>query len=359
MYNRLLEFLETYKILTNSQFGFRKSLSTYMALMTLMDRLITSLENNEHVIGIFLDFSKAFDTVDHAILLKKMSHYGIRGNALKWFESYLSNRKQYVTYNGISSVTKTVKCGVPQGSILGPLLFLIYINDLCSVCKHTFPILFADDTNLFTSGKEIKTLETNINNELSHISIWLKVNKLSLNIKKTHYMIFRKRKKDSLNVKLSIDGELINEVDKTKFLGVLIDNKLTWKQHIAYVSGKIARGIGMIIKARQYLNKQGLISLYYSFIYPYLTNCNHIWGSTYKTSLKRLITLQNKAVRIIAHARWRASCDPIYKHLNIMKSAHINTYLIGRFMFRISIGKVPESLTSLFKKTQWLSLIQY
>ena len=105
-------------------------------------------------------------------------------------------------------------------------LVLIYINDLCSVCKHTFPILFADDTNLFSSGKEIKTLETNINNELSHISIWLKVNKLSLNIKKTHYMIFRKRKKDSLNVKLSIDGELINEVDKTKFLGVLIDNKL-------------------------------------------------------------------------------------------------------------------------------------
>ena len=133
-------------------------------------------------------------------IVEKMSHYGIRGNALKWFESCLSNRKQYVTYNGISSVTKTVKCGVPQGSILGPLLFLIYINDLCSVCKHTFTILFADDTNLFSSGKEIKTLETNINNELSHTSIGLKVNKLSLNIKKIHYMIFRKRKKDSFNV---------------------------------------------------------------------------------------------------------------------------------------------------------------
>ena len=228
--------------------------------------------------------------------------------------------------------------------------FLIYINDLCSVCKHTFPILFADDTYLFSSVKEINTLETNINTELSHIFIWLKVNKLSLNIKKTHYMIFWKRKKDRLNVKLSIDCELINEVDKTKFFGILIDNKLTWKQHIAYVSGKIARGIGMIIKARQYLNKQGLISLYYSFIYPYLTYCNHIWGTTYKTSLKRLTTLQNKAVRIISHDRWRASCDPIYKHLNIMKLAHINTYLFGRFMFRISIGKVPESPTSLFKK---------
>ena len=171
-------------------------------------------------------------------------------------------------------------------------------------------------------------------------------------------MILSKRKKDSLSVKLSIDGELINEVVKTKFLGILIVNKLTWKQHVAHVSGKIARGIGMIIKARQYLNKQGLISLYYSSIYPCPTYCNHIWGSTYKTSLKRLTTLQNKAVRIIAHARWRASCDPICKHLNIMKLAHIDTYLIGRFIFRVSIGKVSESLTSLLKK-QWLSLIQY
>ena len=149
MYNRLLELLETCKILTSSQFGFRKSHSTYMALITLMDRLITSLENGEHVIGIFLDFSKAFDTVDYAIFLRKLSDYGTRGNALKWFESYLGICKQYVTYNGISSITKTVKCEVPKGSILGSLLFLIDINDLCSVCKHAFPISFADDTNLF------------------------------------------------------------------------------------------------------------------------------------------------------------------------------------------------------------------
>ena len=115
---------------------------------------------------------------------KKLSHYGIRGRDLKWFESYLSNRKQYVTYNGIASSTQTIRCGVPQGSILGPLLFLIYINDLCSICKHTMPILFADDTNLFSSGKDIRTLENNINNELLDISLWLKVNKLFLNIKR-------------------------------------------------------------------------------------------------------------------------------------------------------------------------------
>ena len=350
MYNRLIDFLETFAILNNSQFGFRKMHSTYMALMTLMNRLISSLENDEYILGIFLDFSKAFDTVDHVILLKKLAHYGIRGTALKWFESYLSNREQYVTYNGISSSKQRIECGVPQESILGALLFLIYINDLCLVCKHTSAILFADDTNLFTSGKDLKSLESTTNSELSHISLWLKVNKLSLNIKKTHYMILCRRKKLCHDVKLLIDGQAINEVQKTKFLGIIIDNQLTWKWHINYIAGKIARGIGMLIKARQFLNKIGLMSLYYSFIYPYLTYCNHIWGATYKTRLKRLVILQNKAIRVLAQAGNRTSSDPLYKKLNIMKLENINTYLIGRFMFCVSIDIVPQLFGSLFRK---------
>ena len=195
MYNRLIDFLETFAILNNSQFGFRKMHSTYMALMTLMNRLISSLEIYEYIRGIFLDFPKAFDTVDHVILLKKkLTHYGIRGTALKWFESYLRSREQYVTYNGMSSSKQRIKSGVPQGSILGLLLFFININDLCLVCKHTSAILFADDTHLFSSGKYLKSSESTTNSELSHISLWLKVNKLSLNIEKTHYMIFYRRK---------------------------------------------------------------------------------------------------------------------------------------------------------------------
>ena len=176
------------------------------------------------------------------------------------------------------------------------------------------------------------------------------MNKLSLNIKKTHYMMFCRRKKLYHDVKLLIDGQAIDEVQKTKFLGIIIDNKLTWKWHIDHIAGKISRGIGMIIKARQYLNKTGLMSLYYSFIYPYLTYCNHIWGATYKTRLKRLVTLQNKAIRILSHAGNRTSSDPLYKKLNIMKLENINTYLIGRFMFCVSIDKVPQSFRILFRR---------
>ena len=152
MYSRLLSFLESQKVLIKNQFGFRRLHSSYMALMLMGDKITKALDNGDYVIGIFLDFSKAFDTVNHEILLDKLSHYGVRGNAYDWFKSYLSNRSQYVTYNGVASSTKNITCGVPQGSILGPLLFLIYINDLYNVCQESVPILFADDTNLFYSA---------------------------------------------------------------------------------------------------------------------------------------------------------------------------------------------------------------
>ena len=184
MYNRLISFLEFNKILIENQFGFRKKCSTYMALAVLIDKVLKSLESGDYMIGVFLDFSKAFDTVDHDILLKKLCHYGIRDTGLKWFQSYLSERKQYVTYNDTKSSIKSIRCGVPQGSILGPLLFLIYINDLVSVCQHTMPILFADDTNLFINGDNLLQMVQTLNAELDNISNWLKANKLSLNVKK-------------------------------------------------------------------------------------------------------------------------------------------------------------------------------
>ena len=206
-----------------------------------MDKLIKSLDNGDCVIGVFLDFSKAFDTVDHAILLQKLEFYGIRGSALSWFQSYLKNRKQFVSYNGATSGLKLVKCGVPRGSILGPLLFLIYINDLSNVCPCTNPILFADDTNLFINGKDIFVFHDVLNKELANISEWLNVNKLSLSINKTQFMVFSRRKITPPKIDIEIDNQSVMETDLSKFLGVYIDKKLTWKTHISYIAGRIAR----------------------------------------------------------------------------------------------------------------------
>ena len=352
MYSRLLEFLENYQILYKNQFGFRKKHSTYMALMILVDKITKSLENGEFVIGIFLDFSKAFDTVNHDILLQKLHHYGIRGTAFMWFKSYLSCRYQYVTYNSTESSKKLIKCGVPQGSILGPLLFLVYINDLANVCKTSMPLLFTDDTNIFFSGKDPHTIEAQINEELKYISEWLKTNRLSLNVKKTHYIIFATRNFTRPNLNVQIEGHTIDETYQTKFLGVIIDSNLTWKQHIMYISGKIAKGIGIIKKARKVLDKETLVTLYNSFIYPYLCYCSHVWSGTSVTYMNRLIILQKKIIRIIAGVRPRSHSKPLFKELNIMNIENIGKFQIARFMYHIYNHNALDIFISMFTRNK-------
>ena len=348
MYTRLLSYLNDHKILFSYQFGFRKSHSTYMALMVLMDKLNKALDDGNMVIGVFLDFSKAFDTVDHDILLFKLSHYGIRDNALLWFKSYLSNRNQFVTYDGVRSSLKTIKCGVPQGSILGPLLFLIYINDLCNVCGNSLPILFADDSNIFTVGKTLDDIEKLINKELADISMWLNANRLSLNIKKTQYMVFSRKKRTDKKIYIKINNHSISETKSSKFLGVYIDNCLNWKKHLSYTASKLARGIGILLKCRKYLNNNSMVLLYYSFIYPFLIYCNQVWGNTYKTNLNKLQVLQNRAVRIITGSSPRSNVNAMYDKAGLMKVNEINNFLTGMFTYRYHHKQLPYLFDDFF-----------
>ena len=285
-------------------------------------------------------------------MLKKLEYYGIRGSALKWFDSYLSQRKQYVSYNGTQSNFRDVTCGVPQGSILGPVLFLIYINDIVHVSRVLFPILFADDSNVFLSGKSPDEMIDIMNTELDRLFIWLQANTLSLNIKKTHFMFFCPPKKKALFSKsLQILGQTIEQKQETKFLGVMLDSKLTWASHATYIAKKMAKGIGILSKAKKYLPKSCLITLYYSFIYPYLNYCLEVWGKTTDKVLDKIFKVQGRALRIINTSSRKTATTLLFDELQILPLKKIYQYKIATMMFKFSKNLLPEIFNTIFQTT--------
>ena len=320
-----------------------------MALITMVDKVTEALDNGDYVVGVFLDFSKAFDTVDHSILLDKMFIYGVQNIALKWFKDYLTGRSQYVMYNGFKSSNSEIKCGVPQGSILGPLLFLLYINDLAIVSEACFPILFADDSNMFISGKDVQAMSQKLNSDMENIRQWLCCNKLSLNVSKTHYMVFAPKNKhvDDLNIK--IQNTHIERVSVTKFLGVMIDAHLSWIYHIEYTCKKISKCVGVILKARKKLNKAVLLNLYYSFAYPYFIYFNHVWGNTYRTNLNKMVVLQKKLIRIVTCSPYRAHSKPLLAANKVLSVHELNVYIVGIFMYKYCNDDVPDIFNDFFQ----------
>ena len=234
---RLTTYLELYEINYPNQFGFRQGYSTSHSL-SITETIKKTLDNNKYGCGVFIDLRKAFDTVNHRILLQKLEHYGIHDSASSWFQSYLTNRRQYVHLNGINSETKNVTCGVPQGSVLGPLLFLLYINDLPNISKKLKFYLFADDTNIYLESDDPTILEKIMNKELENLHKWLCINRLSLNITKTNLVIFHSINKPKNPTTILINKEAIDELKHVKYLGVLIDSQLTFKYHIDELNKK-------------------------------------------------------------------------------------------------------------------------
>lgn len=269
--------------------------------------------------GIFIDLTKAFDLINHNLLLHKLSKYGIRGLPLELIRSYLTDRSQYVSIDQVNSNTQRNTLGVPQGSILGPFFFLVYINDLPIqlTCKT---ILYADDTTLFVSGSTIRDVYHDANKVMHQLSSWLIVNNLIANFSKTTYMLFQPKNKklSSDNLTLHFFDTVITQVDHTKFLGVIIDQHLSWRHHIDHLCKTIYPVVSTLYRLRDILPIKTLLTIYKSFIQSRLDYCVVVYGNTYKTSLQPLQVAQNTAIRTMLHMKKYESVRSSYPLLNIL-----------------------------------------
>lgn len=346
-------------MLSECQSGFRRFHSTTTSLLEATTEWFTNMDHGKLNSVVFLDLSKAFDTVNHCILLDKLIYYGFHTETLNWFRSYLFERKQQCLVNGHLSSPKTIKCGVPQGSILGPLLFILYINDLPNCLEYSKPGMFADDTYITTTGSSLTQVIQLVNSDLGNISEWLLANRLSLNVAKTEQMFIGSD--DNLN-KISnsaavyLGNKPIKRVRKSKSLGITIDERLSWTDHINVLSRKVSSAIGGLRQVRPFVDLNTAKTIYNSLIQPLFDYCDVVWDTIGVQLSTRLQKLKNRAGRIITQKgyevrsseirsllRWETLVERRQKNKCIMLYKVLNgfapTYLKKYFSYRNNTSK--------------------
>ena len=342
IHEQLSEYFVTNNLFSPQQYGFRKNSSTELAALELLDRLLIQLDSRKIPINFYIDLSKAFDSLRHDILLQKLSYYGITNKAKLLLESYLKNRKQFVQIGDVRSTMKQVLTGVPQGSIIGPLLFNIFINDIVKACDKFAFILYADDTTLNATldcfGKNTDEIENSITYELQKVFKWFDVNKLCLNVSKSKFMLFHMPQKNIPQLSFNINGLNMEYVTEFNFLGLILDSNLNWKAHTNFISVKIARVIGLLHRLKFVFPKQILFSIYNSLILPHMSYSLLAWG----TQCNKIELLQKKAVRVLFFKSPIAHTEPIFKRMNQLKLTDMYTCNILKLYYKLYRNKLPD-----------------
>ena len=347
---RMNSFFKDNKIINDNQYGFRTKHSTELAVIQFSQQILDNLNEKILTMGIFIDLSKAFDVIDHEILLQKLTAYGIRGVALSWFNSYLKDRYQYVTLDGCKSTNLLINNGVPQGSILGPLLFTVFINDLPKVSDKINFLLYADDTNFFFNVKDPHKDQPLIDSNLQAVTSWFTSNKLAINYSKSSYMIFGPKILTNAipNLNLTLNNIAIPRVHSLKFLGVIIKDNLSWDLHISEISKKINKILGILHKIKYKINNEIMINLYYTMIYPNIIYCNLLWGNSPATHLQLISKCQNRFIRLLLNLHPHTHTSNYYPTLKILNIQSINKYLSSIFTFKFLHNLLPNFFTDFF-----------
>ena len=351
VYDQLYQYLNDNQLLSSCQSGFRSLHSTLTALLEATNSWSVSIDNGFLNGVVFIDLKKAFDTIDHEIILRKLSYFGADQATAKWFQSYLSNRTQRCNVNGNLSTASTVTCGVPQGSILSPLLFLMYINDLPNCLRVAAPRMFADDTSITLSAKTVADLKLAVTSELNNLTCWLRANKLSLNVAKTELMIIGSRQRLNTQceeINISIDDRTIKRVDHIKSLGLTIDAQLSWSKHVDEISKKVSSAIGALKRVRPFIPTDVAVQIYNALILPHFDYCSPVWDGMSGCLSDKLQKLQNRAARVITQSPFDTSSNLLLAMLRWEKLSLRRKKQKALIMYKTLIELAPDYLQCLF-----------
>ena len=348
VHSRIMAFLDSHGILNDNQDGFRPGHATISTVAKLTDEIFMKWNESCCTLATFVDFRKAFDTVNHGILLQKLYKYGISGNTHKWIKNYLSNRNQCVVANGTVSNKLPIVCGVPQGSVLGPLLFLIYINDIGNRIAHSTVRLYADDAVVYTSAESINETHIKLQSDLANIDVWCRRNQLTVNTSKTKCMLFGSKRFLDVRMlpKITLSGNIIQFVENFKYLGVILDNKLNFRLHAQNIYKLASHKIYVLLKIRPYITEKVASRIYKTKILPYIDYGDIFYMSTTNEVLDKLDKLQYRALRICLGTTYRTPRVELIQRTQIpllkyRRMAHLRNFMYKRSWDQQYIVSVP------------------